>query len=77
MKVAISIPDDLFAEADQVAHRRGLTRSALYARALRRMVADEEGDEITARIDASCGDSDQEDLSAAARALIDTGQWEW
>lgn len=34
MKTAISIPDDLFAQAEQFARERGLSRSQLYAHAL-------------------------------------------
>lgn len=35
MKTAISIPDPLYDEADHTAHRLGLSRSELYAQALR------------------------------------------
>ncbi len=34
MKTAISLPDDLFAAADQAAKRLGLSRSQLYQRAI-------------------------------------------
>jgi metal-responsive CopG/Arc/MetJ family transcriptional regulator len=34
MKTAISLPDQLFHEAEQFAQERGLSRSELYARAL-------------------------------------------
>lgn len=34
MKTAISIPDALFAEAEQFARQKGLSRSELYARAV-------------------------------------------
>ncbi len=34
MKTAVSIPDPLFEEADQLARREGVSRSQLYARAL-------------------------------------------
>ncbi|HVC21874.1 MAG TPA: hypothetical protein VNH82_00305 [Candidatus Dormibacteraeota bacterium] len=78
MKVAVSVPDDLYAEADRVAERRGLNRSALYVRALRRLLAEEEGDVLTRMIDASCGGRDREDLAGVARAdLVDAGSWEW
>jgi metal-responsive CopG/Arc/MetJ family transcriptional regulator len=78
MKVAVSIPNDLYAEADRVADQRGLNRSALYARALRRLLAEEEGDAVTTMIDATCDERDSEDLASLARAdLIDTGSWEW
>jgi metal-responsive CopG/Arc/MetJ family transcriptional regulator len=35
MKTAISLPDPLFAAAEQFAQERGLSRSQLYAQALR------------------------------------------
>jgi metal-responsive CopG/Arc/MetJ family transcriptional regulator len=78
VKVAVSIPDDLYIEADRVAERRGVNRSALYARALRRLLAEEEGDALTRMIDATFDNTDREDLTGVARAdLIDTGSWEW
>jgi metal-responsive CopG/Arc/MetJ family transcriptional regulator len=78
MKVAVSIPDELFAEADRVAHQKGLNRSTFYARALQRLVAEEENDELTRRINATCTDTVHDDVSAVARAdLIETGAWEW
>ena len=78
MKVAVSIPDDLYQEADRVAERRGVNRSALYARALRRLLADEEGDALTRMIDTTCDERNREDLAGVARSdLIDTGSWEW
>ncbi|MHB1524571.1 MAG: CopG family ribbon-helix-helix protein [Candidatus Dormibacteria bacterium] len=78
MKVAVSIPDDLYAEADRAAERRGVNRSALYARALRRLLAEEEGDALARMIDATCDDGDHEDLAGLTRAdLIDPGSWAW
>lgn len=38
MKTAVSIPDPVFAAADALAHRLGLSRSELYATALKRYV---------------------------------------
>ncbi len=39
MKIAVSIPDELFAEAEREARRRGVSRSRLYAQALEAMLA--------------------------------------
>ena len=39
MKTAVSIPDELFSEADALAHRLNISRSALYASALRALLA--------------------------------------
>lgn len=41
-KVAVSVPDDVFRAADEEAHRRGMTRSALYTEALREFVGHRE-----------------------------------
>lgn len=35
MKVAVSIPDGVFGEAEQLAKEQGASRSALYSKALR------------------------------------------
>lgn len=37
MKIAVSIPDDVFAAAEAEARRRGVNRSAFYAEALRQL----------------------------------------
>lgn len=50
MKVAISLPDDLSASADQLAQRLGVSRSALYARAMSELVAKHSGQEVTNRL---------------------------
>ena len=46
MKTAISLPDELFEEADRVAKKRGISRSELYAHALEEHLAKTRGDEI-------------------------------
>ena len=40
MKTAISIPDDIFSSADRLAKRLQMTRSELYARAVKQYVAE-------------------------------------
>jgi metal-responsive CopG/Arc/MetJ family transcriptional regulator len=52
VKTAISIPDELFEAADRLARRQGLSRSALYRRAVERYLAEHETAEVTARLDA-------------------------
>ncbi len=47
MKTAISIPDPLFVKAEELAHRLRVSRSELYANAIRAFV--EEHDEATKR----------------------------
>jgi predicted transcriptional regulator len=77
MKVAVSLPDELFEEADDAAARLGLNRSALYARALADFLARQGTDPVTARLDELAAVQDSVDGAAAARRLIDAGRWEW
>lgn len=58
MKTAISLPDDLFALADELAKERGQTRSELYATALREYVEAYRTDELTSRINEACAQVD-------------------
>lgn len=64
MKIAVSIPDPLFEAAERVAHRLGLSRSQLYARAIERFLADDPDDEVTARLD---------DVYASEASSLDPG----
>ena len=50
MKTAVSIPDDIFAEAEKLAATLELSRSALYAKALKEMLERIRDDAITAQI---------------------------
>jgi predicted transcriptional regulator len=47
MKTAISIPDEVFAEAEQLATELQTSRSRLYSRALREFVARHSPDRVT------------------------------
>jgi len=49
---AVSIPDDLYDEAEKLAKGLGVSRSALYARALARLVHDADTQQITAALNA-------------------------
>ena len=51
MKTAISIPDDIFASADQLAEQLGVSRSELYATAVAEFVAKHQATDVTARLD--------------------------
>lgn len=50
MKVAVSIPDEVFGAGERLAHRLRTTRSQLYARALADFVARHDEDESTATL---------------------------
>ncbi|HEY5875147.1 MAG TPA: ribbon-helix-helix protein, CopG family [Ilumatobacteraceae bacterium] len=77
MKTAVSIPDPLFAAADELARRLGISRSELYARALAREVASESEDSITARLDAVYAETDPslDPLVAAAQHRSLSSSW--
>lgn len=51
VKTAVSIPDPVFAAAEEPAARRGVSRSELYARALREYVEDHLDRRVTERLD--------------------------
>ena len=50
MKVAVSIPDELFESGEQVSKRLGVSRSRLYATALAEYVAKNQGRKVTERL---------------------------
>ena len=52
MKVAVSVPDPLFRDAEAVSRRLRVPRSQLYARALEAFVRQHSGEDVTARLDA-------------------------
>jgi metal-responsive CopG/Arc/MetJ family transcriptional regulator len=68
MKVALSIPDELFDSAETLAKRLGVSRSRLYATALADFVAKHRGRKITERLDAVYGSEDSR-LPTAVRRL--------
>jgi len=54
MKIGISLPDDLFVLADSFAKQHGLSRSDLYATALRTYINAYRRDHLTERITRAC-----------------------
>ena len=67
MKVALSIPDDLFDTAESLCKRLGVSRSRLYATALAEFLAKHRGRKITQRLDAVYGSEDSRVDSATRR----------
>lgn len=51
MKTAISLPDELFASADALASRLGVSRSELYATAVAEFLAKHTASQVTAQLD--------------------------
>lgn len=56
MKVAISIPNPIFEEAEQVSRRLGLSRSEFYTKAVSDLVRDHRSQNVRARLDDVYGD---------------------
>lgn len=78
MKTAISLPDDLFESADELARRLGVSRSELYAEAVAEYLAKHRNEDVTARLNEVYADEasgvDSALRSAQARSL---GSSEW
>ncbi len=80
MKTAISIPDDVFEDAERLARRSGRSRSALYSAAVREYVARYGTDDVTDALDrvvGSVGESgaDATFVDAAARRVLELSEW--
>jgi predicted transcriptional regulator len=80
MKTAVSVPDDVFQKAEQLAEREGRTRSDVYSAALREYVARRSPDEVTDAINRSLArlsDDATPDLFArrAAKRTLERSEW--
>lgn len=77
VKVAISLQDELYERADEVASRLGINRSQLYARAVEQFLDAQGDDPVTVKLN-ELADGDGPGLgSKVGRALIDADRWEW
>ncbi len=78
MKTAVSIPDDVFDSAEQLAKRLSISRSELYARALKDMLMRQQAAAITEQINAACDEIDTSldtRLAAAQRRVLTSEKW--
>ena len=77
MKTAISIPDDLFADAEQLARELKKSRSRLYGDALREYVARHSSQSITETLDRLCDEVEcrSELARTAARRTLERSEW--
>jgi metal-responsive CopG/Arc/MetJ family transcriptional regulator len=78
MKTAISLPDDLFSQAEKYAREQGLSRSELYATALRAYLEAHGNDDLIERINRACAAIDTAlptDLAGLARKKLLEGDW--
>jgi metal-responsive CopG/Arc/MetJ family transcriptional regulator len=79
MKTAISIPDNVFADAEKFAQRTKRSRSELYAAAVREYVARYSGDAVTEAmnsvLDEVGGTGTDPFVSLASRKTLERVEW--
>ena len=78
MKTAISIPDDVFEDAERLADRLQTSRSQLYARALAEFVARHDDDRVAEAMDKVVDDvgAEPDDFThEVARQTLRRVQW--
>lgn len=78
MKTTISVPDALFAEAEQFARSNGMSRSKLYATALEAYLRARRDEAITEAINRICETEDSTldpALALAQWRTIDREEW--
>ena len=78
MKIAVSIPDDVFDGAERLARRTKKSRSRLYSDALREYLAHHTPEEITEGMNTVCAEIGEEKdpfLSSAARRILENIEW--
>lgn len=78
MKTAVSIPEDVFRQGDRLARRLKLSRSALYATAVREFVMRHDRASVTRRMNEAleaAGENGDPAVIAAGIATLRRGEW--
>jgi metal-responsive CopG/Arc/MetJ family transcriptional regulator len=78
MKVAVSIPDDVFAEAEALAKRMKSSRSEIYSRALGEFIGHHAPDRVTNLMNEVVdiiGDKRDAFSAAAAKKVLKKVEW--
>ncbi len=78
MKTAISVPDEVFRDAEQYARKTGKTRSQLYSDALRLYLLQHAPDAVTEAMNDACNRLDQREdgfVRAASRHALRRESW--
>jgi metal-responsive CopG/Arc/MetJ family transcriptional regulator len=78
MKTAISVPDQIFEEAEELARQTKKSRSQIYAEALREYLARHAPDAVTEAMDrvvAEVGAQADEFVSASTRRVLERSEW--
>jgi metal-responsive CopG/Arc/MetJ family transcriptional regulator len=78
MKAAVSIPDEVFEEADRLARQLKTSRSHLYSRALKEFLSRHAPDQVTEAMNRVCeqvGAEPTEFRRRAARKILEKTEW--
>jgi hypothetical protein len=78
MKAAVSIPDEVFQEADRLARKLKTSRSQLYSRALKEFLARHAPDQVTEAMNRVCdevGKAPDELGRRFARRVLEKVEW--
>jgi predicted transcriptional regulator len=78
MKTAVSIPDELFRRADDLARALGKSRSQVYREALAEYLLRRDSGSVTSTLDAVVSELDAEPdpwLTEAARRALERAEW--
>ncbi|KRT75858.1 MAG: hypothetical protein XU14_C0088G0006 [Armatimonadetes bacterium CSP1-3] len=78
MKTAVSIPDEVFAEAERLARRMKRSRSEVYSRALAEYVARHAPDRVTEAMDRALDEINEpgdQFARAAAHRVLKRSAW--
>jgi len=78
MKTAVSIPDDVFEEAERLATELKTSRSRIYSRALQEFVARHASDRVTEamnRVVDAVGPEIDEFSQRASRRILERVEW--
>jgi metal-responsive CopG/Arc/MetJ family transcriptional regulator len=80
MKTAISIPDNIFEEAESAAGRLGISLSEFFTRAAESYIRAVDDESLTSRIDAALariGDHDTNSVTEASRKALQSDGDDW
>lgn len=78
MKIAVSVPDEVFQEAEELARRTKRSRSEVYSRALAEYVARHAPDRVTEAMDralAEIGEPPDHFVRTASRRVLKRSDW--
>lgn len=78
MKIAVSVPQDVFERAEALARREGRSRSDVYSSAVREYVARHAPDEVAEALDrvaAEVGSERDTFVAVASRRTLASSEW--